>query len=81
MQASYKKKRKIIKCTMYVLWKKLTLYSQHGYSGRGCEVKESDRARDWTRVNIGLAFTDWHEPKKVKECRTDAELAFLLEKQ
>jgi len=46
------------------------------------EVKERqklfDRARDRTRVNIGRAFTEWRELKDNEECRTDADLAFLL---
>ncbi|KAG1927355.1 hypothetical protein F2P79_024293 [Pimephales promelas] len=46
------------------------------------EVKERkklfDRARDRTRVNIGRAFTEWRELKENEECRTDADLAFLL---
>ncbi|XP_076590535.1 uncharacterized protein LOC143322950 [Chaetodon auriga] len=42
--------------------------------------KELDRARDKTRINIGVAFHEWRELRVLKGFKTDSELAtFLLD--
>ena len=40
--------------------------------------RESNQARDRTRVSLRLAFTHWGELKETKWCKSDAELAFFL---
>lgn len=39
---------------------------------------ESNKIRGRARVNIGAAFTSWHELKKEKGCPTDEDLDQLL---
>ena len=68
--------------------RKLAQYSLYGHHGRGDEKteedivggsegdkkRESNQARDRTRVSLGLAFTHWRELKETEECK----LAFFL---
>lgn len=43
--------------------------------------KELNRARDRTRVNIGVAFSRWRELRKQRRIKSDADLAtFLLDR-
>uniref|UniRef100_A0A8C5D0G2 Uncharacterized protein n=1 Tax=Gadus morhua TaxID=8049 RepID=A0A8C5D0G2_GADMO len=40
--------------------------------------RESDRARNKTRVNIGIAFQPWRELMEVKGMKSDSQMALFL---
>lgn len=45
---------------------------------RSLAKKLSDKERDKTRINIGLAFPRWRELRELKGLQSDSELALLL---